>query len=81
MLGAGLGVMIGGGLLILWLVKRGVLFGLNIHRVPAGEDWQTFYRRRNRERRKTGKSGWIWFAAGAGAILAALSGAFLYFSG
>lgn len=81
MLAAGLGVMIGGGLLVLWLVKRGVLFGLNIQRVPAGEDWQTFYRRQSRARRKSGKSGWIWFVAGAAAILAALSGALLFFTG
>lgn len=69
-LGAGLLVILGGGLSALFLLNRSAL---TVQRVPVGEDWMTFYRRLQREKRKSKlSSGWAWFAIGAVLVLFAL---------
>lgn len=70
-LGAGLLVILGGGLAVLFLLNRS---GLTVQRVPAGEDWTTFYRRLQREKRKSklSSNGWVWFAIGAVLVFFAL---------
>jgi hypothetical protein len=79
MLAAGLGVMLGGGLFVLFVLRRSTL---SIQRVPVGEDWTTFYRRQQRERRKSKlSSGWIWYFLGAVAVLVALGALAAYFLG
>lgn len=79
MLAGGLVVMLGGGLVVLFVLRRSTLV---IRRVPVGEDWTTFYRRQQRERRKSKlSSGWIWFAIGAVLVFFALGALAAYFLG
>lgn len=78
MLGAGLLVMLGGGMFVLFVLNRS---GLSIQRVTVGEDWTTFYRRQQREKRKSNSSGWVWFAIGAVLVFFALGALAAFFLG
>lgn len=70
-------VLIGGGLLALFLIRSGFMF-VSITHVPDGEEWQRFYRRRLAEKRTRRPGPMVWIVLGLGVGFAVV-GVVLYF--
>lgn len=64
--------------LLFWLRSGGLVSCVY---VPDGENWQTFYMRRQRERAARRWGRWQWWAAGAGLGLAAAAGVLYLING